>query len=125
MGGFGLIDPGCKSYPCLSRYERFFGRFAVKGRIYAKQLGQIVGNIFNNGFHGVAAKTSLFTLTQGFTGREYLAVAGFLACFGIKDSKGQRYIPEPWAKSMIMNAVFPKEWKRRGAGNPNGNLWGQ
>jgi len=119
----GPLDPKCGSppaFPCLSRYERFFGRFAKNGRIYAEQLGNIAGHIFENGFHGVAAKTTLFTLTQGFTGREFLALAGWLACFGIKDSHGNRYIPEKWTKTMVMKGHFPKAWKRR----PDSDQWG-
>jgi len=120
----GPIDPACKTYPCLKRFDEFFAKFAdAQGRVYAKQLGQIAGNIYNNGYHGVAASHTLFTVTQGVTGREFLALAGWLVCFGQKDESGNRYLSVEWMKTMEMNGVFPEDWKKRGPGNPAGNLW--
>jgi len=104
----------CPTFPCEKRFDDFFARFADKnGRIYAKQLGDIAGHIFKNGFHGVAAKTTLFSITQGFTGREYPALAGWLAAFSVKDSEGKRFLPLTWARTMVMHGVFPSKWKKR------------
>jgi len=122
----GPNDPACGGkWPCISRFDEFFGKYAdAKGRIYTKQLGEIAGNIYKNGWHGVAASSTLFTKTLGFTGREYLALAGFWACFGQKDATGERYIPLEWLKTMEMHGVFPAGWKKRGPGNPEGEAWG-
>ena len=46
-----------------------------------------------------------------------------MTCFGQLDENGKRYIPVEWAKTMIMHGVFPKGWKQRGPGNPQGNTW--
>jgi len=122
----GPTDPQCNNqWPCTSRFDEFFAKYAdANGRIYAKQLGNIASNIYMNGWHGVAASNSLFTSVLGFTGREFLALAGWLVCFGQKDANGNRYLPLDWAKTMEMDGVFPSKWKKRGTGNPEGGEWG-
>jgi len=111
-GGEGLVDPQCTSgYPCLARYEQFWEAYATPdGRLYAKQLGQALCNIFRNGFHGVATD-NFFTLTQGFTAREYLAVSGWLIAFGRTDENGMVYLSVNDTRVMEMNGVFPPDWK--------------
>jgi len=109
-GGAGLVDHECESYPCLQRYDEFWAKFATpEGRIYTEQLGEALCNIFRNGFHGVAT-SNFFTLTQGFTGREYLAVAGWIVAFGHADENGQLYLTVNDTRTMEMNGVFPKDW---------------
>jgi len=120
----GPNDPECTKWPCIQRFNQFFANFAdAKGRIYAKQMGDIAGNIYRNGYHGVATESTLFTNLLGSTGREYLALAGFMACFGQLDANKQRYVPIEWARDMFMNGVFPAEWTKRGPGSPQGNTW--
>lgn len=104
----------CPVFPCISRFDEFFADFAdSQGRIYSKQLGNIAGNIYKNGYHGVAASVSLFTLTQGLTGREFLALAGTLAAFGRKDENGNSYLSVDDLRVMSMHGVFPKDWTKR------------
>jgi len=123
----GPPDPQCTTYPCIKRFDEFFAEFATPdGRIYAKQMGEIAGNIFKNGEHGVAADSTLFTHFLGFAGREYTALAGFLVCFGQKDEKGETYLSLDWAKTMEMDGVFPKGWTAKSAGwdVKTGKTWG-
>merc|ERR1719473_845072 len=99
--------------PCQSRFDKFFAKYADdNGRVYAEQLGQIAGNVFENGYHGVAASSSLFTHMLGFTGREFLALAGFLAAFGVRDEYGKQYFKIEDLRTMEMEGVFPKDWKK-------------
>jgi len=107
----GPVDPACKSWPCLERFERYFGRFASSdGLICAKEMGEIAGNIYRTGFHGVAASSTLFTKLIGFTGREFAALAGFLTCFGEVQSNGERCVNVDWFRHMEMNGTFPEGW---------------
>jgi len=129
--GGPVDDPACGSpthFPCLTRWERFFADHADdRGRIYSQQLGNIASYIYENGYHGVATKTSLFTITQGLTGREFLALAGWLACFGVPDENGDLYLSVEWGKTMEMNGVFPEGWVKNGPKDKGGNgrpLWG-
>jgi hypothetical protein len=109
----GPIDPACPTFPCEKRFDEFFGKFAnSEGRIYAKELGDIAGNIFKNGYHGVAAKTSLLTITQGLTGREFLALCGFLDAFGRKDEEGRLYVHVDDFRHIVMHGEFPKGWSK-------------
>lgn len=110
-GGEGLVDKECTAYPCPARFTEFFAKFAEpNGRIYSKNLGEIACNIYSNGFHGVAADTSLFSLAVGLTGREFLALSALLPVFGQPDEAGNQYFNlEDW-RIMEMNGVFPPGW---------------
>jgi len=111
-GGKGLIDPECSGYPCKSRFEAFFAKFADStGRVYQRQLGEIACNIYKNGFHGVAAAETLFLISPGFTGREFLALQGFIFAFGKQDADGETYLDVKDMETMLMDGVFPKDWK--------------
>jgi hypothetical protein len=54
-----------------------------------------------------------FTATQGIAGREFLALGGFLAAFGIPDPKrnNELYFEEKTLHYMEMNGKFPANWK--------------
>ena len=56
---------------------------------------------------------STFTVLQGLAGREFLALGGFLAAFGVPDLDrgGELYIPEADFHHMTMNGTFPTTWK--------------
>ena len=49
-----------------------------------------------------------FTVTQGLAGREFLALGGFLAAFGIPDPErgGELYIREDQLRHMEVSAYF-------------------
>jgi len=112
-GGEGLVDARCQKYPCASRFNDFFAKFATpEGRIYVKQLGEAACNIYRNGFHGVAADKTFFTQTQGLTGREFLALSGWIVAFGHKDEQGDLYLTVEDTRTMEMHGVFPKDWKK-------------
>jgi len=117
-GGTAALDPNCMSngsmeFPCENRFDEFVPGFAdSKGRLYSKQLGDVLTNTFKNGHHGQAAKASLFTITQGFTGREYLANAGFLLAFGKPDENGDLYITVEDYRHMTMTGTFPADWQK-------------
>jgi len=107
----GPVDPACKTWPCLDRFDSFFGRFANSdGLICAKEMGEIAGNIYEKGFHGVAASNTLFTHLIGFTGREYAALAGFLTCFGEIQPNGERCVSVDRFRHMEMKGTFPEGW---------------
>lgn len=109
----GPIDPECPSWPCEKRYQDFVGKFAdSKGRIYNSHLGNIACNVWKNGYHGPGGKITFFTVLLGMTGREFLALSGFMAAFGINDENGDRYIPERWFHHMEFHGTFPSDWVR-------------
>jgi len=109
----GPADPECPIWPCEKRYNEFIGDFAdSQGRIYAKELGEIACNIWKNGYHGPGGKTTFFTILLGMSGREFLALSGYMAAFGVNDDKGKRYIPERWFRSMEFDGTFPSDWTK-------------
>merc|ERR1712166_225127 len=68
---FGPVDPNCTGYPCASRFGRFFSQFANKdGELCTKEFGNVLSNIYQNGYHGVAADRTLFAEVGGITFRE-------------------------------------------------------
>merc|ERR1711935_162578 len=82
-------------------------------------MGDIAGNIYTTGFHGVAASSTLFTHLLGFTGREYAALAGMLTCFGEIQSNGERCLTVDLFRHMEMEGTFPAGWVKHDWGLPD------
>jgi len=113
----GPNDPNCTGYPCAARFGQFWSQFANKdGEICTKELGHVASNIYNNGYHGVAADRTLFSVAQGFSFREEAALAGFLVVFGKKrggwPKSGDLCMTLADAKWLELEGTFPKGWKK-------------
>jgi hypothetical protein len=100
----------CKGeFPCRAKFDFFISRFAdANGRIYVKNLGELSRSILQDGEYG---GTGLPGTALG--NREWDALAGWMAAFGKKDENGQMYLPLEWARTMVMDGVFPKGWVKR------------
>lgn len=110
-------DPSnlCKGeFPCTAKFEHFITEFAdAKGRIYIKDLGRLSRNIKAEGEYGGVGLPG-----TDFGDREWDALAGWMAGFGIKDEEGRMYLPLEWARTMVLEGVFPAGWKKRSWGFP-------
>lgn len=108
-------DPSdlCKGeFPCTAKFEYFIGRFAdAKGRIYIKDLGRLARNIKAEGEYGGVGLPG-----TDLGDRESDALTGWMAGFGVKDEEGNMYMPLEWARTMVLEGVFPKGWKKRSWG---------
>jgi len=100
----------CKSeWPCKARFNKFVSRFADKNdRIYAEQMGMIARAIRDEGEHGGVGLPG-----ANKWDREWDALSGWLAAFGVKDANEKLYLPLDWARTMVYNGTFPLGWTKR------------
>jgi hypothetical protein len=95
--------------PCRAKFEVFISRFAdANGRIYPKNMAELARNILQDGEYGGVGLPG-----TALGNREWDALAGWMAAFGKKDENEQIYLPLEWARTMVMDGVFPKNWVKR------------